>query len=948
MKLIFTILTLLALSIATSFAQSIPLPEHPRPDFERPDWINLNGTWQFTFNSERGQYAAENDITAAFDHQITVPFGWGSPLSGVADEGNKGYYARDILIPRTWRNKRIFLVIGACDWDTQIYFNGRHIASHQGGYTPFEVEITWNLTGFDDVPQHLVIVADDTPNDQRLSGKQGYGDVRGIWQTVYLEARGQRYIDYVHFAPYPENSIVRIAVGVDAPLSSGDAIRLHFPNGEEADYTFTPSRTQRRDTILSFHLPLHNQHLWDLDDPYLYEVEVSIKRESSTTDLVRSYFGQRSIGVDTLPGTNYPYVTLNGRPLYLQLTLDQSYNPQGYYTYPSDADMRREIEISKQLGLNGNRIHIKAEVPRKLYWADRLGLLIMQDTPNWWADDNPLGREDWERCMRGQIRRDYNHPSIFAWVNFNETWGLFSTRKADGFRRYHWTTQAWVEQMYLLTKQLDPTRLVEDNSPCNFDHVLSDLNSWHGYFPGTAWEDKLDEYCRLTYEGSLWNYANGHRQGSAPMINSECGNVWGYKGATGDVDITWDYHQMINAFRAHPKCAGWLYTEHHDVINEWNGYVRYDRSPKIDGLDAFVPGMSMRDFHSPYYVSPRCPLIQDVKAGTQITIPRYLSIMTDRNPGDMMLQTSIAGWNDLGESVDEQLVALEPIAFKAYANEDIPSVTLNAPQRNGLYVVRFVLSCPNSTTLHRNFALIHVTGGTTAADLPGTRVKTFTPFSFTKSKWSDRTSYAMGGDKVNGFGSGFFEYEVEIPDDIQLKHLKSATLIFEASAKRLNGKDRPDASSEGDFMRGKGTSDPSGLPNSYPQTDLDTYPTTLIVSINNHKVATLTLPDDPADHRGALSWQTQSSPTTDPNFAPTHQNTLTLDEAGSYGYLQEVPIPFRFLKPGNTITIRFEVPSAPSDPSNPSEAIPVAHGLALFGAHSGRFPLNPTLFFIRK
>ena len=187
MKHLFTILALLALSIATAIAQSIPLPEHPRPDFERPDWINLNGTWQFTFNTERGQYAAENDITAAFDHQITVPFGWGSPLSGVAEEGNKGYYARDIVIPRAWRNQRIFLVIGACEWDTQIYFNGRHIASHQGGYTPFEVEITWNLTGFDDVPQHLVIVADDTPNDQRLSGKQGLADrlSRSTWPALH-------------------------------------------------------------------------------------------------------------------------------------------------------------------------------------------------------------------------------------------------------------------------------------------------------------------------------------------------------------------------------------------------------------------------------------------------------------------------------------------------------------------------------------------------------------------------------------------------------------------------------------------------------------------------------------------------------------------------------------------------------------------------------------------
>ena len=194
----------------------------------------------------------------------------------------------------------------------------------------------------------------------------------------------------------------------------------------------------------------------------------------------------------------------------------------------------------------------------------------------------------------------------------------------------------------------------------------------------------------------------------------------------------------------------------------------------------------------------------------------------------------------------------------------------------------------------------------------------------------------MGGDKVNGFGSGFFEYEVEVPDDVHPKRLKAATLIFEASAKRLNGKDRPDSTSEGDFMRGKGTADPSGLPNSYPQTDLETFPSTLTVWINNHKVATLTLPDDPADHRGALSWHAQSTPTTDPNLvhAADGSNNLTLDEAGSYGYLQEVPIPLRFIKSGDILTIRLEVNDAT--------------GLAIFGTHSGRFPLNPTLLFQRK
>ena len=139
--------------------------------------------------------------------------------------------------------------------------------------------------------------------------------------------------------------------------------------------------------------------------------------------------------------------------------------------------------------------------------------------------------------------------------------------------------------MYLQTKALDPTRLVEDNSACNFDHVESDINSWHAYKRGCLWEETIAEADEKTYPGSKWNYIGGNAQNGAPMMNSECGNVWGYNGSAGDCDYTWDYHIMMDAFRRHPKCCGWLYTEHHDVINEWNGYVQYDRSPKIDGLD---------------------------------------------------------------------------------------------------------------------------------------------------------------------------------------------------------------------------------------------------------------------------------------------------------------------------------------------------------------------------
>lgn len=185
-------------------------------------------------------------------------------------------------------------------------------------------------------------------------------------------------------------------------------------------------RKGKKSTVQEFEIPLSDQRLWELDDPYLYETTVSLYANGQPQDQVDSYFGQRKISTTMLPGSDYPYVALNNKPVYLQLCLDQSYHPEGYYTFPSDEFMRDEILLSKRLGLNGNRIHIKVEVPRKLYWADKLGLLIMADTPNFWGEPTDSAKKDWEHCMRAQVKRDYNHPSIFSWVNFNETWGLFT------------------------------------------------------------------------------------------------------------------------------------------------------------------------------------------------------------------------------------------------------------------------------------------------------------------------------------------------------------------------------------------------------------------------------------------------------------------------------------------------------------------------------------------
>ena len=898
-------LLLLGACSGNKVSESIPLPEHPRPDFERAQWVNLNGYWSFTFDEALAQKALAGEDCSVLDSKILVPFPWGSKLSEVEDKGDIAWYGRKINVPNTWKGKRVFLVVGASDWDTQVWLDGNEIGRHQGGYTPFECELKDVRFGED---QQIIIKADDTSSNAHLYGKQGYGNARGIWQTVYLEARGENYITSLHFTPDIDKSNVKVDVAFAAPASDGENFKLAFKTGGQDAFKADVSGKDKA----SFTVPIKDQHLWDLDDPFLYEVKASLGNE----DEVDSYFGQRKISVMPFPGADYKYVALNNKPVYLQLCLDQSYHPEGYYTFPSDEFMKNEIMISKNLGLNGNRIHIKVEIPRKLYWADKLGLLIMADTPNFWGEPVPEAREDWENCLRGQVERDYNHPSIFAWVNFNETWGLFT----DG--TYLPETQEWVRSMYHLTKSLDPSRLVEDQSACNHDHVESDINSWHSYRPGWDWNREIKEYVDNTFPGSTFNYIGGNVQTDVPMINSECGNVWGYEGSAGDCDFTWDYHIMMDAFRRNPKCAGWLYTEHHDVINEWNGYVKYDRSPKIDGLDELVPGMTMADFHSPYYISPDKYLYTVNKPGESLEIPLYASFMTDKDPGKMTLETELAGWDNLGEYKVLKNTSM-PVVFEPYLSDVLADQRVTLPEVNGLYLLKTVLKDEKGEVLHRNFTTFRVKGGLNNV-ARNTRLITFAPASFSAQEWSIKQTSILDGLKVDGFGHGYFEYTVSIPEGIDLERVTSAELLFEASAKQQFGKDKEGNEISGDYMLGKGTFDPCKSKNAYAMTDKVLWPSKLEVYINGKLIGKHDLSDDPADHRGILSWGSQPSV---PRIA----------EGGSYGELvrMEIPlmdIPAEEILRNKSAVIRFSVPESDLD-----------GGLAIYGKDFGRYPLDPTI-----
>ena len=910
-------------------ADSIPLPEHPRPDFMRAEWVNLNGRWAFRADpADAGAVAGWHRAPLASDRRILVPFPWGSPLSGIADTVEVAWYERTVTVPEAWRGRRVFLVVGASDWRTGVWLDGAHVGDHQGGYTPFSVELTPHVRW--GAEQRVTFRVDDKARPFKLEGKQGYGNARGVWQTVYLEARGAAPLETVHFTPRLARGAVTVDARLLAPAPRDLTLRLELTN--RAGRPVVTRRIPRGATGARFDVSLPNARRWSLEDPFLHEATVSVSGEGVAEDRVETYFGMREFSVVNLPGTSIPYVALNGKPVYVQLALDQAYHPEGYYTFPSDAFMRDEILRSRQIGLTGQRVHIKVEVPRKLYWADRLGVLVMADVPNWWGPPDSAAFRDHEHAMRGMIARDYNHPSIFSWVLFNETWGLH-TKGADGRDRYLPETQRRVAQVYRLAKSLDSTRLVEDNSVCcGRGHTETDLNTWHDYLAGWQWEERVRLIADSTSPGSGWNFEDPWTQRRQPNLNSEFGNVWGYEGSTGDVDWSWDYHMAVDAFRRHPKIAGWLYTEHHDVINEWNGYWRYDRSEKETGLGEIVEGMTLRDLHSPMYVAMGPELGRRARAGDSVRVPLHASFLAeDRSLGDsLVLRVLVHGWTRLGEA-RRWSETTRRVPYRPWMTGPLAPAVVKLPDEAAVAVVAVRLEGAAGQVLHRNFT-------TFAVEAPGVdtvrlasgrlaRVSSVPAGGYADARWSQKTWKVLDGLKVNGAGAGFFEYRIPFPRDVRPQDVESAAFFVEASSKQLLGKDRDSTTrQEGDYMRGGGFHDPGKNPNAYPMTDGTRWPSAVTVRVNGELAGRVELADDPADHRGILSWIAQP-------------RDRRLREAGSYGQLVRVSVPRAALERAastGSLVVRLEV----------DEGLP--GGLAIYGARFGRYPLDPSVAFILR
>ncbi len=553
--------------------------EYPRPQFERKDWICLNGEWDFTVDNSRTGTQRGYQNAEHFDKKIIVPFCPESKLSGIEhkDFMNGVWYTRTVNIPDVWLdNRRTFINIGACDYITRVYVNGGEVGLHRGGYVSFSFDITDFLKKGEN--RISIYAEDDTRSSSVPSGKQSnrydsygcfYTRTTGIWQTVWLENTPNTYIKSVKMTPLLEKGVLRVEYTANA--ADGKKITAEaFLDGVSVGKT---EQTVNWDNG-SFDVALSEVALWSIEDPTLYDIVFTLDE-----DRVESYFGMRSIVFRD--GKTY----INGKSVFQRLILDQGYYPDGIYTAPSDEELIADIKRSQAMGYNGARLHEKVFEERFLYHADRLGYIVWGEYPNWGLDVTK------DSCYKNmlpewleELKRDYNHPSLIGWCPLNET-----TRGIDA---------EFVRFIFNLTKAYDPTRLFIDNSGWHHIAGTYDMFDVHNYCDDAA--KFRENYDRLT-DGSEAEYLDGNDGGVHIMRKSSeiCfvsefggarwvagengGNNWGYGEQVKNVsEFIERYRGLVDALLDNPKISAFCYTQLTDVEQEQNGLYTYDRRAKFD------------------------------------------------------------------------------------------------------------------------------------------------------------------------------------------------------------------------------------------------------------------------------------------------------------------------------------------------------------------------------
>lgn len=560
---------------------NLPRPEHPRPDFRRESWMSLNGKWEFSFEQN------------TYDKEIIVPFACETKLSGIEDKDfhYTVWYRKEFFLPGQMKGKIVKLHFGAVDYACSVWINQKGPYIHTGGQSPFQIDITDALC---DGRNIIELKAEDDPADLEMPrGKQHwerkpggifYSRTTGIWQSVWLEAMEEQHLCACRMTPLFDEKAVLFEYELSTCEETELEIELSFQGQAAADIRIAPGSRKGKLAVNIDQSALKKWHFyedltWSPETPRLFDVVFRVFHRGELTDTVYSYFGMRKVSVEN------GVFMLNNRPYYQKLVLDQGYWEDSLLTAPADEDFVRDIELVKKMGFNGVRKHQKAEDPRFLYHADRMGLLVWGEIGSAYLYSREYAARMYKEWME-ILERDYNHPCIVAWTPLNESWGVQEI-KTDKMQQYHSLA------MVALTKSLDTTRVVTDND--GWEHTQGDLLTVHDY---ADTEEALKDHVKdmnsilKLRPGGRDLFARGWGYQGQPVLVTEFGGIkyapedsqegsWGYCETSSAENYAGKLRELVGALQQSEIIQGYCYTQLTDVETEQNGLLTYRREPKI-------------------------------------------------------------------------------------------------------------------------------------------------------------------------------------------------------------------------------------------------------------------------------------------------------------------------------------------------------------------------------